>query len=80
MSKIADEIAQLKQEVAEVVGVEKSAVTLLEGIKQKLDEAVEVLKEEGANVEALEEISAELDASSNALASAVAANQVPPVD
>lgn len=66
---MAGELAVLTQEVAEIKGVAESAVALLNGLKAKLDEAIA-----SGDPAALTALSNELDASSNALAAAVAAN------
>lgn len=64
---MANELQGLQQEVAESKTVMQSAITLLQGLKQKLDEA-------GTNAAALKSLSDELDANTNALAAAVTAN------
>lgn len=67
-----DQLAQLddlRAEVEKVKGIEASAVTLIVGLKAKLDEAIAA-----GNPEALAALSADLDQSATALADAVAAN------
>lgn len=74
-----EELNILTQEVAEAKTVMGSAVTLLQGLKARLDEA-------GTDKVKLAELSAELDVNTNALAAAVSANTpaeelpVPPVE
>jgi hypothetical protein len=63
----------LKTEVTEATTVMQSAATLIQGLKSKLDEAIEKLNQ-GDNGAALEELSASLDTSSNDLAAAISAN------
>lgn len=63
----------LTTEVSEATTVMASAVTLLTGLKTKLDEAIEKLNQ-GDNGAALTALSAELDTSSNALAEAITKN------
>jgi hypothetical protein len=65
--KIMEELAVLTQEVAETKTVMASAVTLLQGLKARLDAA-------GTDKVKLAELSADLDTNTNALAAAVAAN------
>lgn len=64
---MANELDNLTAEVAETKTVMGSAVTLLQGLKTKLDAAI-------GNPAALAALSAELDTSTNALAAAIAAN------
>lgn len=64
----------LKAEVEKVKTVEASAVTLIVGLKQKLDEAIA-----SGDPAALAALSADLDASATALADAVTANTPPAV-
>lgn len=65
--KMSEQLDKLTQEVAENKTVMASAVTLLQGLKQRLDEA-------GTDATKLAELSAELDSNTNALAAAVTAN------
>lgn len=64
---MSEQLDKLTQEVAENKTVMASAVTLLQGLKQRLDEA-------GTDATKLAELSAELDSNTNALAAAVTAN------
>lgn len=64
---MAGELAKLTQEVAETKSVMQSAKALIVGLKEKLDAA-------GTDPAALAALSAELDASQNDLAAAIAAN------
>jgi len=66
---IMGELDTLKTEVSETTTVMASAVTLLQGLKQKLDEAIA-----SGNPEALAALSAELDTNTNALAQAITEN------
>lgn len=66
-TKIMADLSKLEQEVSENKTVMQSAVTLLQGLKQKLDEA-------GTDAVKLKELSDELDSNTNALAEAVSAN------
>jgi hypothetical protein len=65
--KMANELETLQAEVSETKTVMGSAVTLLQGLKAKLDEAI-------GNPAALAALSAELDTNTNALAAAITAN------
>ena len=67
VNNMANELDTLKAEVAETKTVMGSAVVLLQGLKQKLDEA-------GTDAAALAALSAELDTSTNDLAAAITAN------
>lgn len=64
---MSEEVDKLAQEVAENKTVMGSAVTLLQGLKQRLDNA-------GTDKAKLAELSADLDTNTNALAAAVTAN------
>lgn len=66
-NQMANEIATLEAEVAEMKTVQQSAVTLLQGLKQRLDEA-------GTDAVKLAALSADIDSSTNSLAAAVTAN------
>lgn len=59
----------LKREVEETKTVQASAVTLIVGLKQKLDEAIA-----SGDPAALAALSADLDASATALSDAIVAN------
>lgn len=65
--KMSEQLDKLTQEVAENKTVMQSAVTLLQGLKQRLDDA-------GTDQAKLAELSADLDTGTNALAAAVTAN------
>lgn len=65
--QMADEMATLEAEVAETKTVAQSAVVLLQGLKQRLDEA-------GTDKVKLAALSADLGGSTDALAAAVVAN------
>jgi hypothetical protein len=65
--KMSEQLDKLTQEVAENKTVMASAVTLLQGLKQRLDDA-------GTDQAKLAELSADLDTNTNALAAAVTAN------
>lgn len=67
--KMGQELDNLTKEVAEAKTVMASALTLIKGFKQKLDDAIAA-----GNPAKLTELSTELDASSNELAAAVAEN------
>jgi len=67
INQMANELQTLQQEVAENNTVMQSAIALLQGLKQRLDEA-------GTDPAALAQLSADLDANTNALAEAVTAN------
>lgn len=64
---MALDLTGLKQEVAELKTAKASAIALLRGIKQKLDEA-------GEDQAKIDELKAELDAETNELANAVVEN------
>jgi hypothetical protein len=66
-NQMANEIATLEAEVSEMKTVQQSAVTLLQGLKQRLDDA-------GTDAVKLAALSADIDSSTNALAAAVTAN------
>lgn len=66
-TKIMADLTQLETEVQENNTVIGSAITLLNGLKAQLDAA-------GTDATKLAELSAQLDAQSNSLAAAVAAN------
>ena len=62
-------LENLAKEVAETKAVNQSAVTLIQGIKAKLDEALA-----NGDLAAVQALADELDTSTNELAAAVAAN------
>lgn len=64
---MADELVKLEQDVAAQDTVIKSAVTLLQGLKQKLDEA-------GTDKVKLAALSSSIEAQTESLSSAVAQN------
>lgn len=68
-ANMANELADLQREVTENNDVIDSAVTLIQGIKAKLDEAIA-----SNNPAALAALSTALDTQSKKLADAVAAN------
>jgi hypothetical protein len=65
--KIMATIAELEQQIRESVAVEQSAVLLIQGFKERLDAA-------GVDPVKLDQLKADLDASEQNLAAAVAAN------
>jgi hypothetical protein len=69
VNKMSVELETLVSEVAEIKTVSESAITLLVGLKAKLDEAIA-----SNNPQALIDLSNSLDASSKTLAEAIAAN------
>lgn len=69
--KMTQQLDDLTREVSETKDVQQSAVTLLEGLKTQLDEAI-AANQGGDNGAALAELSTQLDTSTNALAAAVA--------
>lgn len=71
MATVKEEIELMRAAVEQNTSVDQSAVTLIEGIIARLDEA-------GANAEALAALRAELVASTNTLAASVEANTQPP--
>jgi hypothetical protein len=66
-NKIMATIAELEQQIRESVAVEQSAVLLIQGFKERLDAA-------GVDPVKLDQLKADLDASEQNLAAAVAAN------
>lgn len=64
---------ELTREVAETKGAAESAITLIVGLKAKLDEIIAG----GNNDPALLALAADLDATQTAIADAVAANPIP---
>lgn len=65
--KIMSDLQALIDEVAETKTISQSAITLLQGLKQRLDEA-------GTDPVKLQELRASLDTSNAELAAAVSAN------
>lgn len=70
------ELDNLTNEVAQTKDVQGSAVTLLNGLKARLDKAIADLAAQGVSNETLNALSSDLDTSTNDLAAAVAANTV----
>ncbi len=68
--KIMSAMEKLISEVAEVKTVNQAAITLLAGLKAKLDEAIA----NGADLVKLQELADSLDMSGNDLAAAITAN------
>lgn len=68
------ELVNLQNEVSETKTVQGSAVTLLNGLKSRLDTAISELKAQGVSNDTLNALSSDLDTSTNDLAAAVAAN------
>lgn len=66
---MAGELAELVTEVSESTTVMQSAIVLIEGFSARLQEAID-----NGNPETLRALKADLDATGNALAAAVAAN------
>lgn len=66
-NKIMATIAELEQQIRESVAVEQSAVLLIQGFKERLEAA-------GVDPVKLDQLKADLDASEQNLAAAVAAN------
>ena len=79
--KMAAEIDALTTEVTETVGIIQSAVTLINGISARIQEAVDaaLAANPGADLTPLVALTTDLNASSEALAAAVTANTPPPV-
>lgn len=68
-NKMGQELDELTAAVAKDIEVDQSAITLLNGLKQKLDDAIA-----SGNPQALKDLSASIGSSTQALADAVAAN------
>lgn len=66
---MAGELDELKAAVEKDLAVDQSAITLLNGLKAKLDAAIA-----SGNPQALKDLSASIGASTDALAAAVVAN------
>lgn len=78
MSPIID---QLTQQVNNAIGVEQSAITLINGIAQRIQDAINQALENGATAEQLQpvsDLSNQMQAESDALAAAIQANTPPP--
>jgi len=71
------ELDALKAQVAETIGVEQSAVTLLNGVNAKLTDLANQLAAAGIDNAAVLALSADLKSNTDALAAAVAANPAP---
>jgi hypothetical protein len=69
LNKMANELDDLKAAVAKDTEVDQSAITLLKGLKEKLDEAIA-----SGDPAQLKALSDQLGSNSQALADAVAAN------
>jgi chromosome segregation ATPase len=74
MGAYASALSALQQQVASEVTVEQSAVTLIDGIAVQLQNAQQVLASQGADTTTLQNLTTQIQASSQALAAAVAAN------
>jgi len=73
LKHMSAELEALAVEVEETKGIEESAVVLLQGLKARLDQLAADLAAAGIDNALVVELSTELDASSDALAAAVAA-------
>jgi len=71
------QLDELEVQVAETVGIEQSAITLLQGISQRLSDLADELAQAGIDNTKVVELMNELDASEDALAAAVAAVPAP---
>ena len=71
MATIQEAFAALTQEVTDTQGVANSAITLIQGLRQQI---ADLIASGSVTPEQLEALTAQLDASEQALASAVAAN------
>ena len=67
------QLDELELQIAETLGAEQSAITLLQGISQRLSDLADDLAEAGIDNAKVLELRDELDASEVALAAAVAA-------
>ena len=76
LKKMGQELDDLTAAVAKDIEVDQSAITLLNGLKAKLDDAIA-----SGNPQALKDLSASIGSSTDALAAAVVANtpSEPPV-
>ena len=72
LKKMGQELDDLTAEVAETKGVVQSAIVLITGFKQKLDDAIA-----SGNPAALKALSDDLGETNQALADAVAQNPLP---
>jgi uncharacterized coiled-coil protein SlyX len=75
MSAITDAVAALTTRVTAVQGTEASALTLIQGIVTQLNTALANAADADAAVTAVKALTAQLQASDDPLAAAVAANQ-----
>ena len=73
VSVMSIELDNLVRQVGETQDIEQSVVTLLEGIKLQLETVIAELEEAGVDTATLVALHDDLDASEQALASAVAA-------
>jgi hypothetical protein len=73
--RMSEELDLLELQVAETLGAEQSAITLLNGISERLTTLADELEEAGIDNTKVTALRDELDASEQALAAAVAANQ-----
>ncbi|TCG08367.1 hypothetical protein BZM27_12595 [Paraburkholderia steynii] len=71
LGAIMSALDDLKAEVAATISIEQSAVTLIQGIAQQLQDA---LANAGVNDPALTDLTTQLKANADALAAAVSAN------
>jgi len=68
--KIMATLAELQAQVEQTIGIEQSAITLIQGIKQQLQDLINA----GADPAALQELVDKLDVSEQALSAAVVTN------
>jgi ABC-type transporter Mla subunit MlaD len=81
MSAIDDKIAALQDKVAEQTTVDQSAMTLLQGLSEQLQAALQAAQNAGATPDqlaAFDNIVTAIGTNDTALAAAVAANTQPP--
>ena len=69
-----ENLDNLVNEVSQTTTVQQSAVTLLNGLKSRLDAAIAELAALGIDNATLNALSTDLDTSTNALADAITAN------
>ncbi len=74
MSEISDAVAALQAQVTAETTVEQSAITLIQGLVQKVNDAIANAADAAAAVTAVQAVTAAVKASSDPLAAAVAAN------
>lgn len=77
-NQMSAELDALKQQVADTIGVEQSAVALLTGVNAKLQALADQLAAAGIDNAAVVALSSDLKTNTDALAAAVAANPAPP--